>query len=73
MKRVFRLIGGFSSSYKAGFCFFELFPWVVCQILVQILQTMFLGVSSFGRVFFNNLCETYIKVIVWLLSFFSLV
>ena len=95
----FRLMGGFLSSYWAGFsnfgfflklfakfwtdfckrCFwvflssngrvfkqllggifkFGLFPEVVCQILVRILQTLLLGVSSIGRVFINpcDICE----------------
>ena len=34
------------------------FPWVVYQIVVRILQMLLSGVSSKRRVFLVNLCET---------------
>ena len=39
--------------------------------MVRLLQSLLLVVPSHGRVFIN-FCETYITVIVWLLSVFLL-
>ena len=57
--RVFRLTGGFLKELLGGIFNFYLFPWVVCQILVRILQTLLLGVSSDSLVFYQPLRNLY--------------